>query len=112
MIDKIYNPDNTLDILLDILADEPEPGVELPAGTTVEELAALNDQITAAIKINVGMISNILPTDYHPLAAHAVILIDYILGNTPVMCKCEISNVGEQYPDSIIICNPDIIWRS
>ena len=107
MLKRIYDPDNTLDILIGGMEIDKLSG-RIPAETTEADMEALNDEITRVMEVNANAVCALLPQDDYPGAAALHIFVDTVIGGKHFRCICELTNVGEAYPNSIINAIPMI----
>ena len=96
-----YNPDDTLDGLIDHFAWDRDTAQLLPV-TTEAELEALSDEINRRLEVNAAAVSALVSRDDTQDAAHLRLCFFWMIGGSRVWVDCEVSNIGET--GSPIIC--------
>lgn len=90
----IYNPDDTLDGLIEHFAWDRDTAQMLPAATKTE-LEALSNEITRRLEVNAAAVSALVPQDDTHDAAYLRLCFFWTLGGDRCWVDCEVSNVGD-----------------
>ena len=89
----IYNPDDTLDGLIEYFAWDRDTAQMLPA-TTEADLEALSNEITRRLEVNAAAVSALVSQDDTRDAAYLRLCFFWTLGGDCCWVDCEVSNVG------------------
>jgi hypothetical protein len=89
-----YNPDDTLNGLIEHFAWDRDTAQLLPVATE-SELEALSDEITRRLEVNAATVATLVSQDDTPDAAYLHLCFCWTLGGCRVWVDCEVSNVGE-----------------
>ena len=104
-----YNPDDTLDGLIEYFSYDRETAQQLPTATEAE-LEALSDEITRRLEVNAAAVSALVSLDDTQDAAYLRVCFFWLLGGCRVWVDCEVSNVGDT-GSPLINVNPTITCK-
>ena len=105
----IYNPDDTLDGLIEDFAYDRETAQQLPTATEAE-LEALSDEITRRLEVNAAAVSALVSLDDTRDAAYLRLCFFWTLGGKSCWIDCDVSNVGDTGAPLINV-NPTITCK-
>lgn len=104
-----YNPDDTLDGLIEYFSYDRETAQQLPTATEAE-LEALSDEITRRLEVNAAAVSALVSQDDTRDAAYLKLCFFWPLGGKSCWIDCEVSNVGDT-GNPLINVNPTITCK-
>lgn len=104
-----YNPDDTLDGLIEDFAYDRDTAHQYPPATEAE-LEALSDEITRRLEVNAAAVSALVSLDDTRDAAYLRLCFFWTLGGKSCWIDCEVANVGDT-GSPLINVNPNITCK-
>ena len=89
-----YDPDSTLDGLIEDFAYDRDTAQQYPPATEAE-LEALSNEITRLLEVNAAAVSALVSQDDTRDAAYLRLRFFWTLGGKSCWIDCDVSNVGD-----------------